>query len=594
MKNFSKIKKNIGFLIPFITKNVPLYLPINIIKIIITSIKPFINIILSKLLVDYLIIGNINNICFITLMIILSNFIINIIEYVLQIIINIFIYKISETIELTLNKKSVELEYEQLENPKIIDMIEKANLGITTYTKGVSENIELFNLIISNIIVFLGCLSIVFYMNTPYLILISIISLVFNYYIEKQNLKYEVKWNEPLTKTSRRFEYYNYALKGFNYAKDIRLYHSQDMIEKYSDEINEIRNIARKRKSRILFRLSIPKTIYLNLIENLLNFLILISLAYSNKITISEFSMLFTSLVTFTTSITSIISSIQRYGKVALYQEYFIDFLLMPTSFNENVRLNKKTMDIESIEFKNVSFKYPRTDKYILKNINFKISKGEKISIVGLNGSGKTTLIKLLCRLYKIDEGEILINGININNYDIEELYKIIAVVFQDFKIISFSVKDNIENISDNQEKLYVCLEQAGILDKIKDLPNKEYTYINKWFDENGVEFSGGEMQKIAIARALYKNSSIVILDEPTAALDPKSEEEIYLKFNLLMSKEKITIFISHRLSSCKFCDKIIVLDNQVITEVGSHKELIQKENGLYKKMYEAQAEYYI
>ena len=245
------------------------------------------------------------------------------------------------------------------------------------------------------------------------------------------------------------------------------------------------------------------------------------------------------------------------------------------------------------IEFNNVSFKYPKNDNYALKHINLKISNGEKLAVVGRNGSGKTTFIKLLCRLYDVDEGEILINGINIKEYTRDSLNNLYSVVFQDYKILSLTVADNISASDEcDNAKLYSALEKANIKARIEAMPQKEKTYLYKDLDKSGVEISGGEAQKLALARALYKDSPIVILDEPTAALDPIAENEIYSRFNSFV-ENKTAIYISHRLSSCAFCDRIAVFDNAELVETGTHNELISA-NGRYAELWNAQASYYL
>lgn len=245
------------------------------------------------------------------------------------------------------------------------------------------------------------------------------------------------------------------------------------------------------------------------------------------------------------------------------------------------------------IEFNNVSFKYLKSDIYALKQINLKISNGEKLAVVGRNGSGKTTFIKLLCRLYDVDEGEILINGINIKEYTRDSLNKLYSIVFQDYKILSLTVADNISaNDECDKDMLNSALDKANIKDRIEAMPQKEKTYLYKDLDNSGVEISGGEAQKLALARALYKNSPIVILDEPTAALDPIAENEIYSRFNSFV-ENKTAIYISHRLSSCAFCDRIAVFDNAELVETGTHNELISA-NGRYAELWNAQASYYL
>ena len=252
------------------------------------------------------------------------------------------------------------------------------------------------------------------------------------------------------------------------------------------------------------------------------------------------------------------------------------------------------TGETHVIEFSHVSFKYPRSEQYVLKDINLKITSGEHLSVVGLNGAGKTTFIKLLCRLYDVTEGEILIDGVNIKEYSEEEYRKLFAVVFQDFQLFAFSLKDNIA-LGDTAEDAEInrVLELAGFYEDAQKLPEGLDTMLYKSFDEKGTELSGGQQQKTAIARALYKDAPIVILDEPTAALDPVAEYDIYRRFDTLVGG-KTAIYISHRLSSCKFCDRIAVFAENTIKEYGTHEELVDKKNGIYAELFAAQAQYYV
>lgn len=246
-----------------------------------------------------------------------------------------------------------------------------------------------------------------------------------------------------------------------------------------------------------------------------------------------------------------------------------------------------------SLTFHGVSFRYSPELSPALDHIDLYIQPGEHVAIVGRNGSGKTTLAKLLCRLYRPDEGVILVDGLDASEYDHNTYRQNIAAVFQDFKLFSFGVGENIAGQSQyDPEAVWNALELAGIRPRVEALPKKLETSIYRDFEEDGVEFSGGEEQKLAIARALYKNAPILILDEPTAALDPFSEAEIYEKFEKI-SKGKTVIYISHRLSSCKFCDRILVMENGRIVQNGSHEELLAQEDGTYAELWFAQAQYY-
>ena len=243
------------------------------------------------------------------------------------------------------------------------------------------------------------------------------------------------------------------------------------------------------------------------------------------------------------------------------------------------------------IEFRHVSFAYPKTDRKVLDDVNIKIAPGEHLSIVGLNGAGKTTFIKLLCRLYDPTEGEILVDGVDIREYDYKQYMEQFAPVFQDFKLFAFSVAENIA-FTDKDADVSTLTDRVGLHDFVEGLPKGTETNIFKFFDEEGVEPSGGEQQKLAIARALYKDAPVVILDEPTAALDPIAEYDIYRQFNSLVGG-KSAFYISHRLSSCRFCDRIAVFSDGHIAEYGTHAELEKIEGGIYAEMFEAQAKYY-
>ena len=270
------------------------------------------------------------------------------------------------------------------------------------------------------------------------------------------------------------------------------------------------------------------------------------------------------------------------------------DYLELPNHMYQGSLTVEKRDDNEYyVEFRNVSFRYPNTDTYVLKHVNLKFKVGEKLAVVGMNGSGKTTFIKLMCRLYDPTEGEILLNGVNIKKYDYNEYMSIFSVVFQDFRLFSFSLGQNVSaSASYDREKVIECLKKAGFAERLNSLPNDLDTFLYKDIDAEGVEISGGEAQKLALARALYKNTPFIILDEPTAALDPISEYEVYSKFNEIAGT-KTSIYISHRLASCRFCDKIAVFHEGEIIQIGSHEELLADSKGKYYELWNAQAQYY-
>ncbi len=270
------------------------------------------------------------------------------------------------------------------------------------------------------------------------------------------------------------------------------------------------------------------------------------------------------------------------------------EYLDIPNKMYQGSLTVEKRDDNEYyVEFKNVSFKYPNTDIYALRHVNVKFKVGEKLAVVGMNGSGKTTFIKLLCRLYDPTEGEILLNGVNIKKYDYQEYMSIFSVVFQDFQLFSFILGQNVAASAEyDREKVVACLEKAGFGERLEVMPKGVETSLYKNFDSDGVEISGGEAQKIALARALYKDAPFIILDEPTAALDPVSEYEVYSKFDEIAG-DRTAVYISHRLASCRFCDKIAVFHQGEIIQTGSHEELLTDSGGKYYELWNAQAQYY-
>lgn len=290
----------------------------------------------------------------------------------------------------------------------------------------------------------------------------------------------------------------------------------------------------------------------------------------------------------------SFVSTLGDMRNNAPFLELTFEFLDIPNNmYQGSLTVEKRNDRKYEVEFRNVSFKYPGSENYALRNVNMKFEIGKRLAVVGMNGSGKTTFIKLLCRLYDPTEGEILLNGIDIRKYNYAEYMNIFSVVFQDFKLFSLTLGENVASGSRiDREKVIDCLNKAGFGGRLAEMPNGIDTYLYTDYEKDGVNVSGGEAQKIAIARALYKDSPFIILDEPTAALDPIAEAEIYGKFDEIAG-DKTAIYISHRLSSCKFCDEIAVFHEGAVIQQGTHASLVSDESGKYYELWHAQAQYY-
>lgn len=294
-------------------------------------------------------------------------------------------------------------------------------------------------------------------------------------------------------------------------------------------------------------------------------------------------------------NLASLVESVGLLNSNVPFLKDYYEFLDIPNKMYQGSLTTEKRADRQyDVEFRDVSFKYPDTDIWALRHVNMKFKVGSRLAVVGENGSGKSTFIKLLCRLYDPTEGEILLNGIDIRKYKYEDYINIFSVVFQDFKLISQPLGCNVAgSINYDRERATKALTDAGFGERLESLPKGLDTMLYRNIDKDGIEISGGEAQKIAIARALYKDAPFIVLDEPTAALDPIAEAEIYAKFNAI-SGDRTAIYISHRLSSCKFCDEIAVFDHGAVIQKGRHEELLANQDGKYAQLWNAQAQYYV
>ncbi len=321
---------------------------------------------------------------------------------------------------------------------------------------------------------------------------------------------------------------------------------------------------------------------------------VLICAALQGGITIGSIARYVACIMMLAENLLSAAKTIQSAFDNNHYLKRYFSYFDIPNNMYQGSLTVEKRDDAEYyVEFRNVSFRYPNTDSYALRNIDLRFRIGEKLAIVGMNGSGKTTFIKLLCRLYDPTEGEILLNGVNIQKYDYDEYMSIFSVVFQDFSLFAFQLGEIVASSrSFDEDRVRSCLIKANFGSRLDEMPEGVHTYLYKGYDRSGMEISGGEAQKIALARALYKDSPFILLDEPTAALDPVSEYEVYSDFNTI-SGDKTTVYISHRLASCRFCDQIVVFDNGHIVQHGSHEELLCDERGKYSELWHAQAQYY-
>jgi ATP-binding cassette, subfamily B, bacterial len=396
---------------------------------------------------------------------------------------------------------------------------------------------------------------------------------------------------------NRLFGFYGFiGMRGSEYAPDIRIYR----IDKTCKTVNDDKTGTFLSKgpfakiARTVSGVYASASSAVSVIFTGCAYVYVCLKALGGAFGIGEVTQYVSSITRVAGNVSSIVSAVGDMKNNAEFLKLILEYMDMPNKmYRGSLNVEKRNDRNYEIEFRDVSFKYPGSDSYSLRHVNMKFKIGEKLAVVGQNGSGKTTFIKLLCRLYDPTEGEILLNGIDIKKYNYSEYMNVFSVVFQDFALLSYTLGENVAvGAKYDVEKVKKCLVDVGFGKRLDELEEGLDTYHDKDFSKNGVRFSGGEDQKIAIARTLYKDAPFIILDEPTAALDPVAEADIYSNFSKIVG-DKTAVYISHRLSSCRFCDEILVFSDGCVVEQGTHDELLKNKNGKYYELWHAQAQYY-
>ncbi len=587
---FVTVKAVLKYFFPIAFRRFKGYFICGFIKIILDAVIPLINIMTMPLIIDELL-GNrdVEKLIMYVAVIVLGTGISGLIKGILSITMEKYDEKMQNFFDEEMSRRVMEMDFQHTEDKKALDQVEAARTGMSWYSGGVHGISTQFFSAISNGITIAGVVVLIA-IYAPILFLLTTILLAFNAFIRAKNNKIEIESHRNLSKLNRVFGYLGWNLTDFRYGKDVRLYGAADMMTEKWETYNN--RMLKEWKWQADKHLPLNMLMMISdVLRDTGSYLYLGILAITRKITIGTFSQMLSAGGTFHSSLQNLMWNVQEIIKRTNYAYEYVKFMNYPAAIEKGTR---RVEDIpHTIEFRNVSFTYPNTDVKVLDNVSVTLRQGEHLSVVGLNGAGKTTFVKLLCRLYDTTEGEILLDGVNIKEYDYSQYMSLFSPVFQDFKLFSFSLRDNIilDNEADDKE-LDRLIEQVGLMDKLSSLEKGKDTMLFKAFDENGIEFSGGEQQKIAIARALFRKSPVVILDEPTAALDPVAEYDIYRQFDTLVGG-KTAIYISHRLSSCKFCDRIAVFSEGTIKEYGTHDELAAMEGGVYAEMFAAQAQYY-
>lgn len=615
MSSFKSLKINMRtFTLLF--KKYPQLIISNILYNIWTSFTPFVGIYLSSLLIDELVYKqNIEKIKLLVIIILASATFISLITALLKKWKNIHENDIYYKIRGFFFEKLLDMDYSIIDSTENADLLSRIEQNQNGGGWGLTRIISQYNMLLTSIFTIIGGIALTFSLflskvpddNTNFLVLndplvsIFVILLLVLFTLlaplfENKARGYYSSNNNLHNLGNRLFGFYGYLGYEKPKATDIRIYRQDRICNKYFNSKDSIfgsngffAKLARGKMGMLCVLSSITSILMIGFVYSFVGLK-----AWAGAFGIGAVTKYITSITQVSSGLTKFFVIIGDMRTNGYFLEEVFEFMDVPNiMYQGSLTVEKRNDNDYEIECRNVSFKYPGSDDYVLKNINMKFKIGTKMAIVGKNGSGKTTFIKLLCRLYDPTEGEILLNGINIKKYNYLDYLNIFSIVFQDYSMLGFTLGENVAMNSNYDEDLVKdSLEKVGFTLKLKKLKNGLNTYISKNYDKNGVDFSGGETQKIAIARAVYKNSPFVILDEPTAALDPIAEAEIYSKFNELV-QDKTTMYISHRLSSCKFCDEILVFDNGNVVEQGSHETLVKNKNGKYYELWNAQAQYY-
>lgn len=487
-----------------------------------------------------------------------------------------------------LSDTTMEMSYASLENPDVQNYIWLARNnrfdGILQSTTGV----------LGAVINIVGIGSVILSLN-PVILLIILVASALKIVSDLFQRRLPQKYNEERVDKSRRLSYLSSLMSYVPMGKEVRVNNLEKWIYDKTDDCWKTGLFPLDKKYNNTVNRFQGLDGMIGVLQNILIYAVLSVGVLRGAMTVGDFSMYLTAAGTFSGAVMGVFGNYS--GLMRQAAEYLREYRRC-LSMVEKQKEDEGTAHVDigrnaEIDFRNVSFKYPKTDRMILENVNITIKCGETLSIVGMNGAGKTTFVKLLCRFYEPTGGEIRINGVPAGEIPYAEYSKLLSVVFQDYKLFSFTVRENIVmDTRGDDARLQESIENSGLAQRVETLPHQLDTYLSRDFDPCGVELSGGEAQKLSIARAIYRNSPIIIFDEPTSALDPIAEYNMYKSFHEI-SEGRTAIYISHRLSSTRFTDKIAVFANGTISEYGTHEELMRIDDGVYRNMFSMQAQYY-
>lgn len=499
----------------------------------------------------------------------------------------------SQGIYLSISRKYAETSYPNLLNTDFLALGEKASAACAGNSESSEAIWTTLTDLMTSCIGFIVYLALLTNLNLWLAALVAATTAV-SYFASKRINEWGYLHRSEELELTKRIEYANKTATSREFAKDIRMFGLRGWLEDLWGSTMRLYSAFCAKRER--------KYIWANIIDIVLTFLrngiayaFLIGITVKNGLPASQFLLYFAALSGFAQWVVEILDKLSVMHKQSLDISTIREFLDWdePFDLNGGERIAFEPNKQYEIRLDDVSFRYPTADKDTLSHINLTVHPGEKLAIVGLNGAGKTTLVKLVCGFLDPTEGRILLNGEDIRKFNRNDYYALFSAVFQEFSVLDVTVKENVAQCVDgiDETRVWQCIDKAGLTEKIKSLPKGIETHLGRRVFKDGVEFSGGQTQRLMLARALYKNAPILVLDEPTAALDPIAENDIYQKYND-MTHGRTSFFISHRLASTRFCDRIIFVDSGKIAEEGTHDELL-KNGGGYAYLFEVQSKYY-
>lgn len=488
-------------------------------------------------------------------------------------------------------RKSCKTSYPNQHDPKIRELMEGASAATNSNDKATESIWTTLTDILTNVLGFIIYLALLSELN---LILAAIVvaTTVVGFFVRKHIRGWGWRHREEWNSYRNKIRYVSDEAKDISFAKDIRVFGLKSWMEDlYDSTVRLLDDFATKKEKNYLWADVLD--LVLDFLRNGIAYLYLIAYTLRNGLPASDFLLYFAAISGFTSWVTGILSQVTKLHNECMEISTTLEYIEYPEMFRFEGGRPIPAADSYELTLDNVTFRYPETEKNLFENLNLTIRPGEKLAIVGLNGAGKTTLVKLLCGFYDPTEGRVLLNGIDIREFNRQEYYGLLSAVYQDFSLMDTTIAENIAVQTENidEKRVRDCLSKAGLMDFVDSLPQGLDSHVGRDVYLDGILFSGGQTQRLVLARALYKDGPILVLDEPTAALDPIAENDIYMKYNE-MTTGKTSLFISHRLASTRFCDRIIFLADGKIAEEGTHSELLALD-GEYAKLYEVQSRYY-